>query len=73
MSLKKEIKDLCIDLQDEIDTLVVINDANLGIVADRKYIDSALNGCVRRLEKLMEQVDALELKLLATEDEEVST
>ena len=70
MSLKKEIKDLYIDLIDELCTLEVINDANIGEVSDRGHIDAALNGCVKRLRKLAERADALELKIWSAEDED---
>lgn len=62
MNITKEIKDLYIDLMEEVCTLEVINDANLGEVSDRGHIDAALNGCVKRLRKLMERADELELK-----------
>ena len=68
MSLKKAIKDLYIDLIDELCTLEVINDANIGEVSDRGHVDAALNGCVKRLRKLAERADALELKIWAEED-----
>ena len=60
----KELKDLYIDLQDEINTLEVINDANIGEISDRGRIDTALNSCVHRLRKLMERADELEVKIM---------
>lgn len=60
--IAKELKNLYIVLMDEVCTLEVINDANLGEVSDRGHIDAALNGCVKRLRKLMERADELELK-----------
>ena len=62
--IAKELKNLYIDLMDEVCTLEVINDANIGEVSDRGHIDAALNGCVKRLRKLMERADELELKSL---------
>ena len=61
---RKELRDLYINLQAEIDTLEVINDANIGELSKRGHIDSALNSCVNRLRKLMERADELEVELL---------
>ncbi|MBR2132674.1 MAG: hypothetical protein IJ955_09135 [Oscillospiraceae bacterium] len=60
----REMKNLYIDLMEEVCTLEVINDANLGGTSDKGHIDAALNGCVKRLRKLMERADTLELKSL---------
>ena len=59
------LRNLHTDLMEEVCTLEVINDANLGEVSDRGHIDAALNGCVKRLRKLMERADELELKIWA--------
>ena len=66
----REMKNLYIDLMEEVCTLEVINDANLGGASYKGHIDAALNGCVKRLRKLMERADALELKILSAEDED---
>ena len=60
--IANELRILHIDLMEEVCTLEVINDANLGEISDRGYIAAALNGCVKRLRKLMDRADELELK-----------
>ena len=60
----KELKSLYLDLQEEVETLEVINDANIGDVAKQGHIASALNGSVKRLRKLMERADELEVKIM---------
>ena len=60
----KEFKSLYLDLQEEIETLEVSNDANIGEVAKQGHIDSALNGSVKRLRKLMERADELEVEIM---------
>ena len=60
----KEFKSLYLDLQEEIETLEVSNDANIGDVAKQGHIASALNGSVKRLRKLMERADELEVEIM---------
>ena len=60
----KEFRSLYLDLQEEVDTLEVINDANIGDLSKQGRIASALNGSVKRLRKLMERADKLEVEIV---------
>ena len=60
----KKLRALYLDMQEEIETLEVINDANIGELSNRGHIDSALNSCVKRLRKLMERADELEVEIM---------
>ena len=60
----KEFRSLYLDLQEEVDTLEVINDANIGDLSKQGRIASALNGSVKRLRKLMERADKLEVEIM---------
>ena len=60
----KELRSLYLDLQEEVDTLEVINDANIGDLSKQGRIASALNGSVKRLRKLMERADKLEVEIM---------
>ena len=60
----KELRSLYLDLQEEVDTLEVINDAAIGYLSTQGRIASALNGSVRRLRKLMGRADKLEVEIV---------
>ena len=59
----KELKALYLDLQEEVETLEVINDATMEGCSEKGRIFGALNGSVKRLRKLMDRADALESEI----------
>ena len=60
----KELKSLYLDLQEEVETLEVINAVNIEHHVKHDRIVSALNGSVKRLRKLMERADKLEVEIM---------